>query len=50
MTIAGAPVAAYKLSVSGGEAPVVVWIEKTAPHRVLKIGPVGQPIEFVRVR
>lgn len=50
VTIAGAPVAAYKLSVSGGEAPVVVWIEKTAPHRVLKIGPVGQPIEFVRVR
>ena len=41
---------AFKVSVSGGEAPVVIWIEKAAPHRVLKIGPVGQPIEFVRVR
>ncbi|MBM3885415.1 MAG: insulinase family protein [Gemmatimonadetes bacterium] len=50
VTIAGAPVPAFKVSVSGGEAPVVMWIEKVASHRVLKIGPVGQPIEFVRVR
>ncbi len=50
VTIAGAAVPAFKVSVSGGEAPVVIWIEKAAPHRVLKIGPVGQPIEFVRVK
>jgi len=50
VTIAGASVAAFKVSVSGGEAPAVIWIEQAAPHRVLKIAPVGQPIEFVRVR
>ena len=50
VTIAGAAVPAFKVSVSGGEAPAVIWIEKAAPHRVLKIGPVGQPIEFVRVK
>jgi len=50
VTIAGAAVPAFKVSVSAGEAPVVIWIEKAAPHRVLKISPVGQPIEFVRVK
>jgi hypothetical protein len=50
VTIAGAPVVAFKISVSGGEAPAVMWVEKAAPHRLLKIAPVGQPIEFVRVR
>jgi zinc protease len=50
VTIAGAAVPAFKVSVSGGEAPAVIWIEQAAPHRVLKIAPVGQPIEFVRIK
>jgi zinc protease len=42
--------AAYRVSYSGGEAPGTYWIERDAPHRVLKFGPAGVPLEFVRVR
>lgn len=41
---------AYRVSYSGGEAPGTYWIERDAPHRVLKFGPAGAPIEFVRAR
>ncbi|MBA3852885.1 MAG: hypothetical protein C0503_00630 [Gemmatimonas sp.] len=43
-------VAAYRVSYAGGEAPGTYWIEQAAPHRVLKFGPAGVPLEFVRVR
>lgn len=42
--------AAYRVSYSGGEAPGTYWIESKAPHRLLKFGPAGVPLEFVRVR
>lgn len=42
--------AAYRVSYTGGEAPGTYWIEAAAPHRVLKFGPAGVPLEFVRVR
>lgn len=42
--------AAYRVSYEGGEAPGTYWIESAAPHRVLKFGPAGVPLEFVRVR
>ncbi len=42
--------AAYRVSYEGGEAPGTYWIELSAPHRVLKFGPAGVPLEFVRVR
>jgi len=42
--------AAYRVTFSGGEAPGTYWIESAAPHRVLKFGPSGIPLEFVRVR
>jgi zinc protease len=42
--------AAYRVSYEGGEAPGTYWIESAAPHRVLKFGPTGVPLEFVRVR
>lgn len=42
--------AAYRVSYEGGEAPGTYWIESSAPHRVLKFGPAGVPLEFVRVR
>ena len=42
--------AAYRVSYTGGEAPGTYWIERDAPHRVLKFGPAGVPLEFVRVR
>lgn len=43
-------VAAYRVSYAGGEAPGTYWIEQAAPHRVLKFGPAGVPLEFVRVK
>lgn len=41
---------AFRVSVSGGEAGGTYWIESAAPHRVLKFGPAGVPLEIVRVR
>lgn len=40
----------YRVSFTGGDAPGTYWIEKAAAHRVMKFGPVGQPVEFARVR
>ncbi|MEX2181875.1 MAG: insulinase family protein [Gemmatimonadaceae bacterium] len=42
--------AAYRVSYTGGDAPGTYWIELTAPHRLLKFGPSGAPLEIVRVR
>jgi len=42
--------AAYRVAYEGGEAPGTYWIESAAPHRVLKFGPSGVPLEFVRAR
>lgn len=41
---------AYRIAYEGGEAPGTYWVEVTAPHRVLKFGPQGVPLEFVRAR
>jgi len=46
----GDPIPAYQVQLSGGQAPSTFWIEKAAPHRLLKFGPAGQPLEFVRVK
>jgi hypothetical protein len=37
---------AWKADVTGGEAPLTVWIEKTGAHRLLKLAMVGTPLEF----
>ncbi len=41
---------AFRVSYTGGEAPGTYWIESAAPHRLLKFGPAGVPLEFVRAR
>jgi zinc protease len=41
---------AFRVSYTGGESPGTYWIESAAPHRVLKFGPAGVPLEFVRVK
>ena len=41
---------AYKAELSGGDAPITIWVEKADAHRLLKLALVGQPIEFQRVR
>ena len=42
--------AAYRVSFTGGDAPGTYWIESSYPHRLLKFGPAGAPLEIVRVR
>lgn len=41
---------AYRVEYAGGDAPGTYWVESSPPHRVLKFGPAGAPVEFVRVR
>lgn len=50
VTVPAGTFAAYRVDYSGGGAPGTYWIEVDAPHRVLKFGPAGAPLEFVRVR
>ena len=50
ITVPFGTVETYRVSFTGGDAPGTYWIEKAAPHRVMKFGPVGQPVEFARVR
>lgn len=41
---------AFTAELSGGPIPFTFWVSAEAPHRLLKIALVGQPVEFVRVR
>jgi zinc protease len=41
---------AYRVEYTGGDATGTYWVESAAAHRVLKFGPAGAPVEFVRVR
>jgi hypothetical protein len=50
LTIPAGTVETFRVSVSGAEQPGTYWVEKAAPHRVMKFGPTGAPIEFVRVK
>lgn len=50
LTVPAGTFAAWKLDVTGGQLPTTFHITKDAPHRVLKIAPVGQPIEIVLVK
>ena len=50
VTVPAGTFLAYRVSYAGGEAPGTYWVEAKAPFRVLKFGPAGLPLEFVRVR
>lgn len=50
VTVPAGSFGAFRVSYSGGESPGTYWIEAAAPHRLLKFGPSGVPLEFVRVR
>jgi zinc protease len=50
LTLPIGQVETFRVSSSGGEQAGTYWIEKAAPHRVMKFGPAGAPIEFLRVR
>lgn len=40
----------WKVDMSGGEQPGTLYVEKAAPHRLIKLAIAGTPIEIVRVR
>jgi hypothetical protein len=37
----------YRVEVSGGEQPAVVWVRKEAPHIAVRQEYVGQPVTVV---
>lgn len=37
----------YRVEMSGGQAPVAMYVTTAAPHRLVKIAPQGAPLEFV---
>ena len=41
---------AFKVGATGGDSPLTIWVEKAAPHRLLKLAIVGQPVEFRLVK
>jgi hypothetical protein len=41
---------AWKVELSGGEAPITFWVQKGSPARVLKIVPTGQPVAIELVK
>ncbi|MCC7004294.1 MAG: insulinase family protein [Gemmatimonadaceae bacterium] len=50
VTVPMGTVETYRIAMTGGEAPGTFWVEVAPAHRVIKFGPTGQPIEFLRVR
>lgn len=49
LTVPAGTFEAYRADLTGGEAPFTIWVSTSAPHRILKVALVGQPIEFVLV-
>jgi hypothetical protein len=43
-------VEAFRAELTGGAAPLTLWVSTAAPYRLLKLGITGQPVEFLRVR
>ena len=37
----------YRIELSGGQAPVSMFVTTDTPHRLVKIAPMGAPLEFV---
>lgn len=50
VTVPAGTFAAYKVSLTGTEAPRTMWITTAAPHRLLKVAIAGAPVELVLVK
>ena len=50
VTVPAGSFQAYRVEQTGGEQALTYWVTTAAPHRVVKIGFVGQPIEVVLVK
>jgi len=49
VTVPAGTFEAYRVEMTGGSSPVTLFVTTAAPHQVVKIAPVGQPIEVVLV-
>lgn len=47
LTVPAGTFEVYRVDLSGGQAPVAMYITTEAPHRLVKIAPQGTPLEFV---
>ncbi|OLC05832.1 MAG: hypothetical protein AUH42_06700 [Gemmatimonadetes bacterium 13_1_40CM_70_11] len=50
VTVPAGTFQAYRLDVSGGEAPLTIYISTLAPRRMVKTEVVGTPLQFVLVK
>ena len=47
MTVPAGTFEVYRIDLSGGQAPVAMYVTTATPRRLVKIAPQGAPIEFV---
>ncbi len=50
VTLPSGAVEAFRVEMTGGDAPVTLFVTTAAPHHVVKVAPAGAPIEIVLVR
>jgi hypothetical protein len=50
VTLPSGAVEAFRVEMTGGDAPVTLFVSTAAPHHVVKVAPAGAPIEIVLVR
>ena len=50
VTVAGQSVPTFRTELTGGASPLILWVTALAPHRLVKIGVSGQPVEFLIVK
>lgn len=50
VTVPAGTFEAYRVEMTGGQAPIVMHITTAQPHRVVKTAPGGAPVEFVLVK
>lgn len=47
LTVPAGTFEVYRVDLSGGQAPVAMYVTVDAPRRLVKIAPLGAPLEFV---
>lgn len=50
ITVPAGTFEAFKVDLSGGQAPVTMWVTVAAPRRIVKIAPVGAPLVIELVK
>ena len=50
VTVPAGTFQAYRVDVTGGQAPLTLYVSSDLPHRLLKVAPTGTPVELVRIR